>query len=172
MRRDFHYDGLPGNLSRNIYVCDVQVTDRPVAGVHTGDIAICIDTITIFFWTGAVWVAATPAPSVGPTLSSAVGTSANAYASILSLAGAGGILGHGTVKNTLGVNTITIRRSGTDAFGVSQTTEDDILPSASMSYDISEPIGTAVPPYTAFAVEVKSKVGGAHSDYNLKNTSI
>jgi hypothetical protein len=113
-----------------------------------------------------------PTPTVGATLDSAVGTSANAYASILSLAKAGGIIGHGTVKNTLAVNTITIRRGVTDAFGTTTTTEDDILPSASLSYDISEPVGAAVPPYTAFTVEVKSKVGGAHSDYNLKNTSI
>jgi len=113
----------------------------------------------------------TVAPA-GATLTSATGTSANAYASILSVAKAGGIIGHGTVKNTLAVNTITIRRGVTDAFGTTTTTEDTILPSASLSYDIHEPIGAAVPPYTAFSIEVKSTVGGAHSDYNLKNSSI
>ncbi len=119
------------------------------------------------------WTLSKPAAAVGGvTLSSATGSSADAYASILSLAGASGIIGHGTVKNTLGANTLTIKRSATDAFGTSSSTEDDILPSSSLSYDISEPIGTAVPPYTAFAIEVKSKVGGASSDYSLKNTSI
>jgi hypothetical protein len=52
----FKYTGFPSALARNIYICDVEAADRPAAGVNTGDIAICLDTMKMYFWSGAAWL--------------------------------------------------------------------------------------------------------------------
>lgn len=108
----------------------------------------------------------------GASLDDSSGATADAYASLMALSGAGGLVGSGTVKNTGGVNDMTVKRTVTDAFGGGDNTEDVVTPGASFSYDISEAVGAAVPPYTDFDVSVKSTTPGNSTNYSFYNTSV
>jgi len=80
--------------------------------------------------------------------------------------------GSGSIKNTGGANTLTVRRSVTDAYGTSATQDDDVLPGASLNWRVDEAIGTALPPYETFSVSVRSTVAGMSTTYSLRHASV
>jgi len=103
-----------------------------------------------------------PAPFV-----SAVGDSVNADTTLATLANTAGVVGVGTIKNT-GANGLIVREEVTDAFGVSSSAERTVATTASAPLQLSVAVGTALPPYTAYVVKVRSAVADDASGYALR----
>ncbi len=82
-----------------------------------------------------------------------------------------GLAGAGAIKNT-GANSLTVRRTVTDAFGVSDFQEDPVLSGATLTWPMDSAIGAAVPSYTIFTVSVKSTVVATPTTYDLHHASV
>lgn len=82
-----------------------------------------------------------------------------------------GLLGIGTVKNTDAVDTMDVRETVTDAFGVTSAFITSISPGNDYMLDPQTYINLARPPYTSYAVAVRSTVGGAPATYELHHVS-
>jgi hypothetical protein len=80
--------------------------------------------------------------------------------------------GSGSIKNTGVTNTLTVRRSVTDAYGTSATQDDNVLPGASLNWRVGEAIGTALPPHETFSISVRSTVAGMSTTYSLRHASV
>ena len=82
-----------------------------------------------------------------------------------------GLAGAGSIKNTGVTNTLTVRRTVTDGYGVIDFQEDDVLPGATLTWPLDTAIGTALPEFVAFTVSVKSKVAGNSTTFSIRHTS-
>lgn len=83
-----------------------------------------------------------------------------------------GFVGIGTIKNLDPVNSITVRETVTDAFGVTDSVETVVSP-ADEDYllDPQTNFGNARPFYTEYIVEVKSTIPGSPAAWELRYTS-
>jgi len=109
----------------------------------------------------------TPQGRDGSALSAAAGTSADANATIATLANATGLVAVGAFKNT-GANGLILREEATDAFGTSSSAERTVAASATALLQLSAAIGTALPPYVSYVAKVRSQTSGMASGYTLK----
>lgn len=82
-----------------------------------------------------------------------------------------GMTGVGSLKNTGGSNTMVLRLSVTDAFGVSDTQDVDVLPGAAVTWSMTDAVGTALAPFVNFTVLVQSKTAGLHTTFTLHHAS-
>lgn len=81
-----------------------------------------------------------------------------------------GLAGAGAIKNT-GANALTIRRTGTDAFGVTDFQEDNVLAGATLTWPMDTALGTALPSFTVFTVSVRSTTPGNPTTFDLRHAS-
>jgi hypothetical protein len=109
-----------------------------------------------------------------PQLQSASGNTADAYAQILALTGANGIVGNLVLKNTGGSNTLGWQLTVTDAFGDNNVIGTGTLaPGVNVIWDANALLVTAtLPPYTSIAVSVKSQSPGNPTSYVLKGSVV
>ena len=99
------------------------------------------------------------------------GSTTNAYVTIFTHTNPRGLVGVGTIKNTDGANTLTVKETVTDAFGTSTNTTTDVAPGNYYILNPQAAIDTARPPYVSYAVAVIDKVGGSHATYELHHVS-
>jgi len=109
----------------------------------------------------------TASSAVGSLIYDGTGATVDALTVLFTHTEARGLGGMGSIKNTGGVNTLTIRRRVVDKFGNTTTQDDDVLPGAYFSWDVSETVGASGPPYTTFEVQVQSKVAGNSTNYEI-----
>jgi hypothetical protein len=92
----------------------------------------------------------------------------DAYATAANKTSTTGILGIGTLKNT-GAQGLTVRETGVDAFGNTDSTETPVAAGDSVMLDPTQNFGsTAFPPYTQYTVEVKSTTPGSPTTYSVR----
>lgn len=84
-----------------------------------------------------------------------------------------GLLGIGTLKNTGGANSLDVKETAEDFFGItdSVTTTKAFGTDHTLSRQFNI-IGTARPPYKSYKVEVKSTAAGFPTSFNLQHTSM
>ena len=82
-----------------------------------------------------------------------------------------GLSGAGSIKNVGVTNTLTVRRTATDGYGVTDFQEDDVLPGATLTWPLDTAVGTALPEFTSFTVSVRSTVPGSPTTFDLRHTS-
>lgn len=80
-----------------------------------------------------------------------------------------GLLGIGTIKNTGGVNSLEVRETVTDAFGVTDSVTTTVLAGNDYLLDLQTNFATARPPYVSYAVEVRHPV--AATTFSLRHGS-
>ncbi len=98
------------------------------------------------------------------------GATVDALTPVFTHTNAKGLAGAGAIKNT-GANSLTIRRTGTDAFGVTDFQEDVVLSGAAFTWPMDTALGTALPSFTVFTVSVRSTTPGSPTTYDLHHSS-
>ena len=78
--------------------------------------------------------------------------------------------GNGSIKNT-GAQSLTIRRTGTDQYGVTDFQEDPVISGATAQWTLDVALGTALPPFKSITVSVKSTTPGSPTTYSIRATS-
>ncbi len=84
-----------------------------------------------------------------------------------------GVIGVGTIKNTHGTNSLTVRETAEDFFGTTATLDTPVA-GGGTSFFILDPtvtIGTARPPYKSYKVEVRSTVPATPATYDLQHAT-
>ena len=103
-------------------------------------------------------------------LGSATGTTTDSYVEIYDSGdNAQGILFVATIKNT-GANNLSIRRTVTDAFGVTDNGDGSISAGDQAIFSSVTNYSTAYPPFTRLRMFVKSTSSGQHTTYDFKLT--
>jgi hypothetical protein len=82
-----------------------------------------------------------------------------------------GLSGAGSIKNTGGSNTLTVRITATDAYGTTDTQVADVLPGAAAAWSMLNAVGTALPTYVSYAVGVKSTSTGNSTTFTLHHAT-
>jgi hypothetical protein len=82
-----------------------------------------------------------------------------------------GVIGIGTVKNTGGVNSMDVRETVTDAFGVTASVTSVVAPGADLLLNPEVNKGAARPSYVSYMVEVRSTVAGTPTTYDLSHST-
>lgn len=101
------------------------------------------------------------------------GATVDALTAVFTHANAKGLGGGGgTIKNMGGSNSLTVRRTATDAFGTTDFLEDVVLPGASLTWPMTAPVSTALSPFVSFMVSVKSTSAGLPTTYDLRHASV
>lgn len=105
-------------------------------------------------------------------------TSTDSYVELFTHVNDKGLLGIGTVKNTDGANSLTVKETVIDAFGVTDSLET-VVPFGTnyiLSLTIRPDIGSfatqftnAFPPYVSYKVEVKSTSAGNSATYEARH---
>lgn len=97
----------------------------------------------------------------------------NAFVPFVTLANPNGLpAGVGAIKNTDGANTLSVKETVTDLWGVTTSLTQDVAPSAVVPLNLSVNINTGMPPYKAYEVAVIDKVGGSHATFELRFSSM
>jgi len=94
----------------------------------------------------------------------------NALTAVFTHENAKGLGGAGSIKNT-GANSLTVRRTVTDGYGVADFQEDTVLAGASLTWPMDTAIGTALPSYVSFTVSVRSTTAGLPTTFDLRHSS-
>jgi hypothetical protein len=81
-----------------------------------------------------------------------------------------GLAGAGSIKNT-GANSLTVRRTVTDGYAVTDFQEDVVLAGATFTWPMDGAIGTALPSYVSFTISVKSTTPGSPTTFDLRHSS-
>lgn len=106
---------------------------------------------------------------------SASGATTNAFVEVVpTIASPKGLMGVGRVKNTDGVDSMDVRESYTDAFGVTSTKTTTVAPGDFLELNLSINITggtTGFPPYVSYKVEVMDTVAGNHATYEVRFTA-
>jgi hypothetical protein len=82
-----------------------------------------------------------------------------------------GLIGIGWIKNTDGANSLDVKESFTDAFGVTSTLTTTVTFGNSLPLSLQQSIGTGLPPYVSYKAEVIDTVAGSHATYVSHFTS-
>lgn len=91
----------------------------------------------------------------------------DAYAVFANKSSVTGILGVGTIKNT-GAQSLTVKESALDAFGVSDSVETVVTAGNSVMLDPTQNFDTALPPHVQYLVEVKSTTPGSPTTFDMR----
>jgi len=94
----------------------------------------------------------------------------NALTAVFTHENAKGLGGAGSIKNT-GANSLTVRRTVTDGYGVTDFQEDTVLSGAVLTWPMDTAIGTALPSYVSFTVSVRSTTAGLPTTFDLRHSS-
>ncbi len=96
----------------------------------------------------------------------------DAYVAVFTHTNPKGLLGIGTIKNTGGVNSLKVRETVTDAFGVTDATTETVV-TAGNDYMLNPQtnFGASRPPYVSYKVEVKANSAGNQTTYSLRHVS-
>ena len=105
------------------------------------------------------------------------GTTSDSYRTLFDISQADGLVGIGSIENTLGVNEMTVRETVTDKFGVTTVVETVIPVDGNYLLDpqtnFDDGVGSlSLPPYVNYKVEVKSTVNSAPTDYELHYSDV
>jgi hypothetical protein len=98
------------------------------------------------------------------------GTTVDALTAVFTHTNFKGLAGAGSIKNT-GANSLRIRRTGTDAYVVTDFAEDVVLAGAVFVWPLDTALGTALPEFVSFTVSVRSEVAGNPTTFDLHHTS-
>ena len=101
---------------------------------------------------------------------SGTGATVDALTALFTHVNMNGLVGSGSIKNT-GANSLTIRRTATDEFGVTDFQEDVVLSGASASWNFDVALGTALPPYRSFTLSIQSTNPGSPTTYSVRAAS-
>ncbi len=128
--------------------------------------------VPVFISDGAGNIYVQPQDHEVPTtqLLAFTGNTVDALTQIFTKTYASGILGVGTIKNTGGSNSLTIRETGTDAFGITDFVETVVAHSTAKIIEPRYVLNTATPPYTNYTVSLKSTSPGNATAYNIQMT--
>lgn len=96
----------------------------------------------------------------------------DAYVVLMAHSGPKGLAGSGSIKNVGVTNTLTIKLKGTDSYGTVDEQTYDVLPTASLNWSVDDPLGTSLPPFVLYQIEVKSTVPGNPTTYDLRHASV
>lgn len=102
----------------------------------------------------------------------ATGNTTDAFVEQFAHTNTKGLGGVGTIKNTGGINTLTVRREATDAFGTTDTDDEDVIPGDSATWEVDDNVGTALPPFVSFKISVKSTLAGNPTTFSLQHATI
>jgi hypothetical protein len=99
------------------------------------------------------------------------GATVDAYVSQFTHENTKGLTGGGSIKNTGGSNSLTIRLTATDAYGTTDTQETPVPASGAATWSIANAVGTALPPFISYAVAVKSTTPGLPTTFTLHHAT-
>jgi len=99
------------------------------------------------------------------------GATTDAFVDVFTHTNTKGLLGVGTVKNTDAVDSMDVRETVTDAFGVTISLTTPVAFGNSLLLSAQVNIATARPPYRSYTVAVKSTSAGNPASYNLEYVS-
>jgi hypothetical protein len=81
-----------------------------------------------------------------------------------------GLAGAGSIKNT-GANDLTVRRTVTDGYAVTDFQEDNVPAGAVFTWPMDTAIATALPAYVSFTISVRSTTPGSPTTFDLRHSS-
>lgn len=96
----------------------------------------------------------------------------DAYAVLMAHSGPKGLAGSGSIKNVGVTNSLTIKLKGTDSYGTTDEQTYDVLPGASLNWSVDDPLGTALPPFVLYQIEVKSTSAGNPTTFDFRHASV
>lgn len=96
------------------------------------------------------------------------GTTTDSFVTVFTKTYATGLIGVGTIKNTGGSNSLSVKETITDAFGVTDSVTSVVTFGSYRTIDATSVIGAARLPYTSYTVDVKSATPGSATTYSLK----
>lgn len=148
------------------------------AGAHTVEVVISNSGLSAQASAGQPLTLSVMYPAVvgsgggGGDIIDGSGTTTDSYVSLFDVVQTDGLIGIGSIKNTLGVNEMTVRETVTDKFGVTTVVETVVPVNGNYILDPQTNFDDGVlppslPPYVEYQLEVKSTVGGAPTDYAL-----
>lgn len=102
------------------------------------------------------------------------GSTTAAFVALFTNTNTNGAIGIGTLKNTDGANTLSVRETVIDAFG--NTTVGPVLDLAPGDTYLLDPQtnfqGGGLPYYTSYKVEVEDKIASSHATYEVHYSGI
>jgi hypothetical protein len=108
----------------------------------------------------------------GAVLRNFFGLTTNALVALFDAVSFDGLIGIGTIKNTDLANSLDIRETVIDTFGVTSHHTTTVAPGDTYLLDLQTNFPTSVPPYISYQVEVVDTVGGSHAAFDLWMTTI
>lgn len=82
-----------------------------------------------------------------------------------------GLTGGGSIKNTGGTDSLTVRLTAIDVYGTTDT-QDTVVPSGgSAVWSMANAVGTALPPFVSYKVSVKSTTPGLPTTFTLHHAT-
>lgn len=96
------------------------------------------------------------------------GTTTAGFVTLFTSTATGGLFGIGSVKNTDAANTMDVRETVIDAYGVTSNVITSISPGNDYLLDLQTYFGNARPPYTSYAVAVRSTSAIAPATYEMR----
>ncbi len=162
-----------GGSSAAIAVDGAAWYGSTLVGIEASGIDVTVAAGTVYFRSSActfkTLAIAAGCPRVingvgGPHLSE---TSVNGYVTVVDQASPGGLIGGIGIKNTGGANTLTQQLTLVDFYGTTYTATPDLAPAGTNWVDLNVQYGSCRLPYKSAKLEVKSKVAGSHSTYQV-----
>jgi hypothetical protein len=163
--------GLGATPAAGMYALDTSVAGHLVL---VGDSSGLANTVVVLLADGSGHIYVQPQYNTAfHRMVSVTGNSVDGYTNLLTEAISTGyprtaIVVTGTIKNTGGANGLTVKETVTDAFGVTDNLATNVAFGGSYAINTENSFTTARPPYTAYAIDVKSQGAGNATAYNLK----
>jgi|ERR1700687_32526 len=109
-----------------------------------------------------------PSKSGGLTPKDVTSVTTAAFVAIVTNTGAAGIMGIGAIKNTDGANSLTIRETVIDKFGVTTAVITNLAKGLFYLLDPQTAFAAlSWPPYTSYKVEVEDSVPASHATFEM-----
>lgn len=142
-----------------------NITAKTIVETGTSDSNSVTGCVGINSGTGLTIIG--PLTSIaGATLYDKATSSTNALVAVVpTITNPKGLQGVGWIKNTDGANSIDVKESFTDAFGTTSTLTTTVTFGNTLQLSLGIAIGTGLPPYVSYKVEVIDTVAGNHATY-------
>lgn len=99
------------------------------------------------------------------------GTTTDVFVDQFVHANAKGLSGGGSLKNTGGVNSLTVRLTATDVYGTTDTQDTPVPFGGAATWSIANAVGTALPPFVSYKASVKSTTPGSPTTFTLHHAT-